>query len=327
MKSIVSLEIGGGIVRASELKNPFGSHPKISKLTSFELPSSKGLESAVDSMEDLGASLKELWEKEKFSTKTVALVVSGRRFVVREHDTGYADLNALRKVIKLDAAGVIPEQMVDPVVDFIPTHHLELKGVARTGGLLIASPSDPLKTLVGGCVRAGLHVEFIELAAIGLVRYVGSMTEDSNYIIVNAREQSTDIIAVYEGQPRLVRVAPLGVPASGIFEGSDEIAGERPVVANPLRRVERQVLEGPLGDFIRGILATQRSQEEKFSTEFSKLYFAGNGSTNGRLIGELSTALKVKVEVLSCEQLGYQESGPLGHENLVSVAGAIGAKR
>lgn len=274
MKKIVAIEVSRDAVRAAEIMNPLSKNPKVSKIGEIELPPGVAGESQVVEIDTFVESVKELWANEKFSTKDVALVVSGRRFIIRPHETTHTDMKAFRSVMSYEVGSVVPEQMINPVIDFYPTKHIESKTGIRTLGLVIATPADPIETLIGALIRADLNVEFVDYAPMAIARFIRNFVKnDENldtYALVNVRELSSDILIAEDNIPKMIRVAPTGLHPKSRKKGR-RVRTEAEGLDSEVSGAEQSPLE-KLADEINKTVA---SQNRELGLQIDKIYITG----------------------------------------------------
>lgn len=295
MKSIVSLEVGSDAIRAAEIAAPLSKNPRVLNLGEIAIPPGTAKESILDNREVYMEKLKELWEQENFKTKNVAITVSGRRFLIREHETGYNSLKDLKSVLPMDAAGVVPEGMHDPILDFYPTHHVDSKEGSRTGGLVIATPAEYIETLVYATADAGFHVEFVDFAPMAIARFIRNQIDpNTSYVLANIREESTDIVVAKNGVPRLVRATP-----NGLEPIKRQIGRVQTDTSSIKSYNESFAQDSPMVKLAREIRVTTMSFYEEMNMDGpSKLYLTGPRSSDSELVRTLEDILKVDVTSL-----------------------------
>jgi Tfp pilus assembly PilM family ATPase len=303
VKSLVALDISGKAIRAAEILGPTSKAPKVSKIAEVDLPPGIAGESAVHDIEAFVEILKEFWVTEKFTTKSVALAVSGRRFIVRDHETNHTSMKDLAPVIHLEAGGVIPDQMSNPVVTFYPTRHIQTKTGIRTAGLVIATPAEPIETLVGAVLRAGLNVEFVDFAPMAIARFISREVEaPESYALVNIREESTDILIAKNNIPRMIRVTPKGLQPNKRL--GRHAVDEASLTSLNATRFEE---ESPSASLAREINLTISSQRDELDLEISTVYLTGSRNTDRELISAIENSLGASIVSLSTDTVSTDE--------------------
>jgi Tfp pilus assembly PilM family ATPase len=303
VKTLVALDISSNAIRAAEIIGPTSKMPKVSKIGEIDLPPGIAGESSVHNVEAFAELLKELWSREGFTTKSVALAVSGRRFIVREHETNHTSMKDLIPVIALEASGVIPPQMSNPVVYFYPNRHIQTKTGVKTSGLIIATPAEPIETLVGAIIRAGLNVEFVDFSPMAIARFIScEMKAPEGYALVNIREDSTDILLAKDNIPRMIRVTPKGLEPHKKRVGRHAVDEVSLTSLNPSGFSE----ESPSASLAREINMTISSQSEELNIDISTIYLTGPRSTDEELIALLQGSLGIKTVSLSADAVSTE---------------------
>lgn len=306
MKKIVAIEVSREAIRAAEIANPLSKNPKVVNIGEIDLPPNVAGESQVVEIDTFVSSLKELWEKEKFSTKSVALVVSGRRFIIREHETTHTNMKQLRSVMSFELANVVPEQMTNPIIDFYPMRHNETKTGIRTTGLVIATPADPIETLIGALVRAGLNIEFVDYAPMSIARFIRNfMKHDEDYdtyALANIRELSTDILIAEDNVPKMIRVAPAGLPPKARKRGRR--VREEDTGLDSTTSISEQ---SPIEQVANEINKTIELQNRELNLNVNKLYVTGPRSDQ-ETINELQKLVKAEIIPLSVSSASHNNT-------------------
>lgn len=304
MKSLVALDVSGSAIRAAEIIGPMSKAPKVSKIAEVDLPAGVTGESSVHDIDQFVEILKEFWREEGFKTKSVALSVSGRRFIVREHETSHTSMKSLDPVVHLEAAGVIPDKMSNPVVTFYPTRHVQTKVGIRTAGLIIATPAEEIEKLVGAVIRAGLQVEAVDFAPMAIARFISrEVNPPESYALVNIREESTDILIAKNNIPRLVRVTPKGLqPTKKIGRHAVD---EASLISVSETRFQA---ESPSAALAREINMTISSQRDEMNLEIGTIYVTGSRNNDTELISMIKNSLDAEIVSLSTSTVSTDEN-------------------
>lgn len=284
MKSIVSLELSSGALHAAEIHMPLSKRPKIVKVASIPLPDGMAGESSLYAAKQFAELITKAWKKHRFSTKDVALTVGGKSFVVRPHETRHTDMKMLQENIRYEAASVIPENMNDPMIAFYPTERSK-RDETVTRGLVIAAATDPISRIAGALADAGLRIEYVDYAPMAIARFIRrDVQPDGSYLVVNVREDTTDVVFGREGVPLFVRTIPRGLPAMMKEEKTEEEEHEERIGLSPMDALARDVklTVSSLGESVR----------------IDTLYIAGNGSLEKPLAKALSEAVEAPTEAL-----------------------------
>lgn len=325
MKSLVALDISGNSIRAAEIIGPISKAPRVSKIAEVDLPPGIAGESAVNDSDAFVDILKAFWKTEGFTTKSVALAVSGRRFIVRDHETSHTSMKALAPVVHLEAAGVIPDQMSNPVVTFYPTRHIQTKTGIRTAGLVIATPAQPIESLVGAIIRAGLEVEYVDFAPMAIARFISREVEaPESYALVNIRDESTDILIAKNNIPLMIRVTPKGLEPNK--RTGRHAVDETSLTSLNATRFEE---ESPSASLARDINLTISSQRDELGLEINTVYLTGSRNTDEELISTIEASLGVSIVSLSTDTISTDEKfdEELSAADFVAVCAGMRSKK
>ena len=291
MSKVVALEITPQAIRAAEISGHKSKKPKLLRVGEVKLEDGITGESSVIDIAKFADSLKTLWAKSKFTTKTVGVVISGRRFIVRPHTTGHTSLDILRNVLPYEAPGAFPEQVSNLLFDFYPTHEVATKAGIRTEGLVISSPSDSINEIALGLDRAKLDLEYVEFAPLAVSRWVRNNLEGENYVIVNIRDESTDIVLVERGMPRMIRVVSKGLsPNRRKFRGEtdEEHLLRRDVIGDSGIKI-----------LVQDIGMTIQSQMDEGISSIECIYISGPRAEDSSLIAMLEENFEVPAKPLA----------------------------
>lgn len=322
MKSIVSLEVMTDFVRAVEVAKPLSGKPTL--LRYAEVPVAPGVvgDAEVIDAEVAADALKELWKIGDFSTKVVNLAVSSRRIMVRDYDAPYIDLAKIKETLTFEAADLLPSQMENSVLDFYPVEKVDNNGKFVARGLLVATAAEPLETIVTTLTLAGLTVEFVDLTPFGLVRAARTLLPmDEEYFLVKINPFSSEVIAVRDGAPRMVRVIPNGINVRGGASGKHRGVADQG---------QSLAVEGagssitPVDSFIGALRSTMNYYEDRGGS-VSKVYVTGEGSLSKELEDKLFPALGLPLRTMGMEDFigapaKQSERDPLVEAALVGVA-------
>lgn len=306
MKSIVAIEVSRDAIRAAEVSGPFSKNPTVVKIGEIELPAGVAGESQIHILDSFIECLKQLWEEQKFSTRNVALVVSGRKFIVRPHETAHTSMKTLKSVLPYEASTVIPEGMQDPIIDFFPTSRLETKHGLRTEGLVIATPAEPIESIIGALVRAKLKIEYVDFAPMAIARFIKNNIPEENYgksyALANIRELSTDILVTKGSVPKMIRVAAVGLMPPQKKMGKHAKDSEYGNFVSSDGKVGRTPIEA----LAREISVTINAQSSELGVKVNTLYVTGPRSDQ-ETIDQLAEILKMNVVSLTSETANHKD--------------------
>lgn len=328
MNKIVSLEIGKDVINAAEIHNPGSKNPKVVKVSQINLPSGIVGESVVHNTNVFVESLTQLWSNAKFSTKNVALVVAGRRFIVRQHVTSHTSMKDLMGVIRHEASAVIPDQLANPVVDFYPMYHTESRTGIQTTGLVIATSPEPIETIIGALIKANLKIEYVDYAPMALARFVDKnlpLEEANGYAILNIREDSSDLLVSKNNVVRYVRIIGNGLPPvqkkKGRHQGLPDISltGDFDVKA----------IDPPDQILLNEVSKTLEKETDELQLNLRNIYVAGTRSEDEEFLSDLNETLKLKAVGLTTKLL-HQKNGleeELEGTNFVAICAGMRGKK
>lgn len=295
MKKIVAVEITSDYVRGVELENPFTSKPKLVAFGEVSLAQGAAGESEIFDIEVVKDALLELWKTCKFSTKQVALGLGGRKILIRDYETPVAELTKIRANLKFEAANLLPAQIGNAVLDFYPTGlKLSDTGLELVQGLLIAAPSEPTEKIIAVLQSAGLDVQIVDFLPFGIARVARkAFGADGDYLLVNVKGYSTDIIAMKQGIPQMIRMIPNGILVR------DNIAGKHRGVADAAASFAGGEVTptDPVDSIISGLRNTISFYGNKGGKP-TAILLAGEGSLSLELQEKLPQALQLRTGLL-----------------------------
>lgn len=213
LKRLVAVEVTEDFVRGVEIENPLTPKPKLIRFGELELPRGVASSSEIYDIDAVADALKDLWKKEKFTTKTIVLGIGGRKVISREHEVALADLATIRKNLAFDAANILPQAMGNATLDFYPTQLVKSDtDMDMVKGLVIAAPVEATEKYVAAATSAELDVQFVDYLPFGLVRSARkAFGAKDEYLLVHVKAYSTDIVALKDGVPQMIRVVPNGL--------------------------------------------------------------------------------------------------------------------
>lgn len=321
MKRLVAVEVTDDYVRGVEIEAPLTNKPKLTKFGEVELPRGVANESEIFDVDAVSDALKDLWKQEKFGTKTVALGLGGRKILVRDHDAALNDLATIKKNLSFDAANILPQAMGNAILDFYPT------GITKSdtdmdmvNGLLVATPLESAEKIVAALTGADLDVQFVDYLPFALARSARkAFGGKDEYMLVNVKSYSTDIIALKQGVPQMVRVIPNGLIVRdnkggkhrGVADSSASFSGEVAVQTDPI------------DSLIKGIGNTISLYTNKGGAPRAVL-LTGEGSVSEELKERLPQGLQMGLGVLNLENVVQLPKNPKTAIERAAALGLIG---
>ncbi len=300
MKKLVAVEVTSDYIRGAEIEDPFDADPKLRAFGELEIKQGIASDSEVFDIESLSEAFKELWKQEKFSTKQVALGVGGRKILVRNYETPLAEIDKIRARLKFEAANLIPPQMSDAALEFYPARLDPNDGPAvSVHGLLVAAPTEPIDKLITAISSAGLDVQIVDFIPFAIARCARkAFGNTGEYLLVHIRSYSTDIIALKNGIPQMVRVIPNYLIVRegksgrhrGVADASASFAGDSDASVDPIETI------------INGIKSTISFYSNKGGNP-QALLLAGEGSVSRDIQERLPEALGISAGILELENV------------------------
>lgn len=300
MSKVVALEIAPGAIRAAEVNGYRTKKPKLLRTGELRIEEGIAGESIIHEPDQFVAALKDMWQEFKFSTKSVGLVVSGRRFIVRPHTTAQTSLEVLRKILLYDAPDALPDNADELLYDFYPTHAHETRAGLKTDGLVISSPAEPINDLAYAIKKARLELEYVEFTPVAITRWIRRNRPEQNYALVNIRDESTDIAVVEGGMPRMVRILSKGLSSRR------RKLGRRGIAPSPLLR--RDVLgENGVKVLVEDIGLTVRTQAAGISADLECIFTTGPRAEDPELRSIIGENFNLPVIPLFIEDIPQDE--------------------
>lgn len=296
MSKIVSLEITSHAIRATEIKGYNTKKAKFIKFGEVKLEPGVARESQVIDGERFTEALKDLWSTFKFSTREVGLIVGGSRFTVRPHVTSSRTLDAVRNMLPIEGTGALAGQNPETLTyDFLPVRTFEDKTGEKTEGLVVSSPSEPLTELIFHLGRANLALEYVEFAPFAVVRWIKNNLEEKNAVLVNVRDESTDISIIRNGVPQMVRVVAKGLDTS-----------KRKL--KEMSRYERMLLLANPSEAEATMLAQDvemsiKAQPSALTHELQEVYVSGARAKDEELLALLTEKLELPITSLRVDSI------------------------
>lgn len=340
-RTAIGLDIGSSCVRAAQVSFSKDG-PELERLGQVALPPGVVRDGEVVDPDAVADALKTLWDRVKFKGKDVVLGVSNQKVVVRLAELPWMPLDELKDSLKFQVADLIPMDVDDTVLDFVPLEE-GVNGNARVlRGLLVAASQDAVLTAIRAVQKAGLRVSTVDLTPFAVLRAsaVGQSMGSGPEAVVDVGARVTNIIVHDGGVPKFVRILLLGgedvtgavIDKLGRSRDEAEMIKRNPTA--PGAAEARQVIDTTMAQFVDEV----RSSLDYFvamsgGTPLTRLVLSGGGSLADGLAQRLATATRTPVEYgrafhnlrmgktgLSPEQLQFVE--PL---SAVPVGLAMGA--
>jgi len=189
-------------------------------------------------------------------------------------------------------AGQNPEELG---YDFLPIRAFEDKSGEKIEGLVVSSPSEPLTELIFHLGRANLALEYVEFAPFAVARWIKNHLEPKNAVLVNVRDESTDISIVRDGIPQMVRIVAKGLDTS-----------KRKL--KEMSRYERMLLRANPSEAEATMLAQDidmsiKAQPSAMTEGLEEIYITGARAKDEELLALLSEKLELPIKSLRVESI------------------------
>jgi type IV pilus assembly protein PilM len=214
---MVAVDLGGSGIRAAEFKTGKGA-PVIGKVGYIALPPGAIEGGEVKDVEAVGNALKELWSREKFSSKQVVFGIANGNVLVRIKTLEWDVEADFRKSLKYQP-GVAEDLSFDVDKANLDFHTLyEYMATMPDGSekkmksvLLVAAEKDMVDQFVDAIRAGGLHPVHADLTPFALIRSVNPTAHDDANdetveVIIDMGLDVTNVILHQNGQPRFVRI-------------------------------------------------------------------------------------------------------------------------
>lgn len=220
MKRIVGLDIGATEIRAVQIRDTKAGLV-VEKAASAPLPAGWVQSGMVNNVAGVSDTLRDMWKRNKFATKDVALGVINSRIVIRQWDLPWMPEREFRNALPFRVREGLRQLSGDDdltLVDFVKIDDFEtlddnqqVRKMVRV--LVAAAPEDVVSGLAEAANTAGLtpiRADLIPFALIRLsARTLAAHPENEPLeALVDLGADTTSVIIHQGGQPRFVRPLP-----------------------------------------------------------------------------------------------------------------------
>jgi type IV pilus assembly protein PilM len=306
-RSVVGLDIGTTAVRGAELAVRRGQ-VVLERFAHVALPPGAVVEGEVAEPEAVGAALKALWRRGRFSSRRVVMGVANQRVVVRIVDLPWMEQDELRRSLPFQVQEFIPIPVDEAELDFDVLGEHESGGQRLMRVLLVAAQKEMVDGHVRAGMRAGLEPVGIDLTPFALVRSLapvgGTPLAETGEALIDVGARVTNIVVHAGGVPRFVRILLMGGQdvTDALRIGLDVDADVAEVTkleaaAGAHDPTVAEILEQRIALFVeevRGSLDFYRAQSD--AVPVSRVLLSGGGSRLGPLRDQLADALRLPVE-------------------------------
>ncbi len=217
MARAIGLDIGAGSIKVVELGGSKSS-PKIQRLAVREIPKPPADAEDYDADAVLAAEIKSVFAELQLPKDDVCASFDSGVTVFREIMVPFLEEDQIKKVIRFEAENHLHNHAIeDVVVNWIKT------GQTRDGSrvMIFASPKDELARRMSILRKAGITPASVDLDTTALftaLQTVNKFEENPNCIVLDVGTNTTNLIMVVDGKPRVMRSFLLG--AGGVEEAA-----------------------------------------------------------------------------------------------------------
>jgi type IV pilus assembly protein PilM len=213
-RSLLGLDIGSSSVRAAEVSTKTDP-PTLERFASVALPRGAVTGGEVADPLALGAALKEVVRKGRFSVKRTAIGIGNQKVVVRQIDMPVMDEEELRGALQFQAQEYIPIPIEDAILDFQVLEEVtDDAGERVLKVLLVAAQRDMVNGFVSAVQQAGLDPAVVDLNPFAVMRALASSSTllgpRQSEAVIDIGAGITNIVVHEQGKPRFVRILPMG---------------------------------------------------------------------------------------------------------------------
>jgi type IV pilus assembly protein PilM len=236
MTRVVGLDIGDGVLRAAEVKDPARARPTVVKYHEVPIPHGAVSKGEVVDRDAVVAGIRALWSQGKFGTKDVVLGMGNHRILARDHVVRAQPIERIREQLPFQVQDLLPVPVADALLDFYPISREMTDQGPMINGLLVAAIKEAVLGNVEAVEAAGLHVAEVDLIPFALTRLLlGSASTTSVTALVDIGASTTNVVMAVGGVPHFVRVLP-----SGSRDISDAIVAKHGIAFDDAERIKRQ---------------------------------------------------------------------------------------
>lgn len=212
MSASIGLDIGTRAVRAVQVSR--GKRGAVlDKLAQVELPAGVVRDGEILAPEVVTAALQQLWKRGGFASRRVALGIANQQVIVRQVDLPFHDEAELRSSLPFQAQEHLPIPVDEAILDFHVIETAGEIGAQRTARvLLVAAQRAQVQSLLAVVQAAKLKPVGLDLEAFAALRALASpaLPDDTGELIVHLGAAVTNLVVHVNGNPRFVRILPMG---------------------------------------------------------------------------------------------------------------------
>ncbi|MEQ1736714.1 MAG: type IV pilus assembly protein PilM [Rhodoglobus sp.] len=235
MTRVVGLDIGDGVLRAAEVKDPARARPTVVKYHEVPIPHGAVSKGEVIDREAVVAGIRQLWSQGRFHTKDVVLGMGNHRILARDHVVRAQPIDRIREQLPFQVQDLLPVPVNDALLDFYPVSTEQTEQGPMVHGLLVAAIREAVLGNVEAAEAAGLHVAEVDLIPFALTRLLlGSQSGMTALVDIGA--STTYVVLAANGVPHFMRVIP-----SGGRDITDALVAAHDVPFGEAERIKRAI--------------------------------------------------------------------------------------
>jgi type IV pilus assembly protein PilM len=235
MTRVVGLDIGDGILRAAEVKDPARARPTVVRYHEVAIPHGAVSKGEVIDREAVVAGIRQLWTQGKFHSKDVVLGMGNHRILARDHVVRAQPIDRIREQLPFQVQDLLPVPVNDALLDFYPVSTEQTDQGPMVHGLLVAAIREAVLGNVEAAEAAGLHVAEVDLIPFALTRLLlGSQSGMTALVDIGA--STTYVVLAANGVPHFMRVIP-----SGGRDITDAVVAAHDVPFGEAERIKRAI--------------------------------------------------------------------------------------
>ena len=306
-RKVVGLDIGTTAVRTAEVSVRRGQ-VVLERIGQAGLPDGAVTDGEVSDPAAVATALKDLWRRNRISSRQVIIGVANQRVVVRLVDLPWMPPSELRKSLAFQAGDHLPIPVDQTELDYaVIGEHEATEGQRLLRVLLVAAQKEMLAGHLEAVRAAGLRPVGIDLNPIALLRSLGPVAgfDEGAEALVDVGARVTNMVVHDNGVLRFVRILLMG--------GEDVTSALARTMELDRDTAERAKLATSAGDEadpevvdlvaqrlevfveeVRGSLDFYQSQQD--ATPLARVVVSGGGSLLGPLVERLQAAIGVPTE-------------------------------
>ncbi len=205
------LDIGTSAVRLVELRGG-GPVKQLVRFGYVPIDIKLSMSDSAPDQQKVAQIIKDLLVQAKVLSKNVVVGIPSQRVFTTLVDIDRLSQSELAKSIKLQADSIIPTPVAESKIDWAMLGDSP-KDQSKVEVLLTSVPNDYIESRLDLLESIGLNVIAFEPDNISLSRALIAPDAGSTQMVVDVGQNSTDIVIVAQGAPRLTRSIPTGANA------------------------------------------------------------------------------------------------------------------